>query len=126
MLSLPLTRGPKGTTVCPRVQPMQQRLGSRGHQRQGQRSERMSGGRKASSSWCPGVIREGVMRQGFRVIDTDTHVNPTLDVLLRYADQALQERMDELKPYMRTVKPRPGQGDAESQDTATMLTIRPL
>ena len=66
------------------------------------------------------------MRQGFRVIDTDTHVNPTLNVLLRYADRALQECTDELKPYMRTVKPRPGQGDAENQETATMLTIRPL
>ena len=66
------------------------------------------------------------MRQGFRVIDTDTHVNPSMDVLLRYADQALQECVDELKPYMRTVKPRPGQGDAEDQEAATMLTIRPL
>src|SRR4030095_6425110 len=66
------------------------------------------------------------MRQGFRVIDTDTHVNPSMDVLLRYADQALQECVDELKPYMRTVKPRPGQGDAEGQETATMLTIKPL
>ena len=66
------------------------------------------------------------MRQGFRVIDTDTHVNPSMDVLLRYADQALQECVDELKPYMRTVKPRPGQGDAEDQETATMLTIKPL
>lgn len=62
------------------------------------------------------------MRQGFRVIDTDTHVHPSMDVLLRYADQALRECMDELKPYMRTVKPRPGQGDAEDQETATMLT----
>ena len=26
------------------------------------------------------------MRQGFRVIDSDTHVNPSMDVLLRYAD----------------------------------------
>jgi hypothetical protein len=66
------------------------------------------------------------MRQGFRVIDTDTHVNPSMDVLLRYADQALRECVDELKPYMRTVKPRPGQGDAEDQETATMLTIKPL
>src|SRR5438132_11928128 len=66
------------------------------------------------------------MRQGFRVIDTDTHVNPSMDVLLRYADQALRECLDELKPYMRTVKPRPGQGDAENQETATMLTIKPL
>src|SRR5437667_12452408 len=122
MLDAPLTRGLKRRTVCASIWLIQSRLGSRGHQRQVQRAERVSGGRQSSSSWRPGVIREGVMRQGFRVIDTDTHVNPTLDVLLRYADQALQERMDELKPYMRTVKPRPGQGDAESQDTATMLT----
>src|SRR5215831_12276757 len=106
MLSSPLTRGPKRRTVCARVQPMQPRLGSRGYRRQGQRSERMSGGRQSSASWRPGVIREGVMRQGFRVIDTDTHVNPTLNVLLRYADQALREHLDELQPYMRTVKPR--------------------
>ena len=66
------------------------------------------------------------MRQGFRVIDTDTHVNPTLEVLLRYADQDLRDHMDELKPFMRTVKPRPGQGDAEDQETATILSIKPL
>src|SRR4029450_2188998 len=66
------------------------------------------------------------MRQGFRVIDTDTHVNPSMDVLLRYADQALQECVDELKPYMRTVKPRPGQGDAEGRERATRLTLKPL
>ena len=66
------------------------------------------------------------MRQGFRVIDTDTHVNPTLEVLLRYADQDLRDCLDELKPFMRTVKPRPGQGDAENQETATILSIKPL
>ena len=32
------------------------------------------------------------MRHGFRVIDSDTHVNPSMDVLLRYADGALRER----------------------------------
>ena len=42
------------------------------------------------------------MRQGFRVIDSDTHVNPSLDVLLRYADQELAERIDDLQPYRRT------------------------
>lgn len=41
------------------------------------------------------------MRQGFRVIDADTHVNPMLDVLLSYADKDLRERADELKPYTR-------------------------
>ena len=44
------------------------------------------------------------MRQGFRVIDSDTHVNPSLDVLLRYADQPLRDRLDDLRPYMRKAK----------------------
>ncbi len=66
------------------------------------------------------------MRQGFRVIDSDTHVNPSLDVLLRYADQALRERLDDLKPYMLTVKPRPGQGDAEDLEETTILSIKPV
>ena len=66
------------------------------------------------------------MRQGFRVIDADTHVNPSMDVLLRYADQALRQRLDELQPYMRRVKPRPGQGDAEDQAEYTILAIKPL
>ncbi len=66
------------------------------------------------------------MRQGFHVIDSDTHVNPSLDVLLRYADKALQEQLHELQPYMRKVKPQPGRGDAEDQDDYTVLTIKPL
>lgn len=41
------------------------------------------------------------MRQGFRVIDADTHVYPALDVLLRYADKELLDRADELLPYTR-------------------------
>jgi predicted TIM-barrel fold metal-dependent hydrolase len=66
------------------------------------------------------------MRQGLRVIDADTHVNPSLDVLLRYADRELRERLDELRPYMRRVSPRPGQGDAEDVDAYTVLAIKPL
>jgi predicted TIM-barrel fold metal-dependent hydrolase len=41
------------------------------------------------------------MRQGFRVIDADTHVYPALDVLLRYADKDLLDRAGELTPYTR-------------------------
>jgi len=48
------------------------------------------------------------MRQGIRVIDSDTHVNPSMDVLLRYADPPLAERMDDLAPYLRKVKVSPG------------------
>src|SRR5262245_15708168 len=48
--------------------------------------------------------RRSAMRQGIRVIDSDTHVNPSLDVLLRYADRPLRDRLDELAPYTRKGK----------------------
>src|ERR671936_535216 len=48
------------------------------------------------------------MRQGLRVVDADTHVNPSLEVLLRYADQALLDRLDELKPHCRVTTTRDG------------------
>src|SRR5215467_4213861 len=66
------------------------------------------------------------MRQGFRVIDSDTHVNPSLDVLLRYADRELQQRIDDLQPYRRTVKTSPGRGDAEDVGSATILAVKPV
>jgi predicted TIM-barrel fold metal-dependent hydrolase len=66
------------------------------------------------------------MRQGFRVIDSDTHVNPSLDVLLRYADRDLRERQDDLRPYTRMVKPQRGRGDAEDVDAYATLSIKPV
>lgn len=66
------------------------------------------------------------MRQGFRVIDTDTHVNPSLDVLLRYADKDLRDRIDDFAPYRRTVKVAPGRGDAEDVGASTILSIKPV
>ena len=66
------------------------------------------------------------MRQGFRVIDSDTHVNPSLDVLLRYADKDLEQRIDDLQPYRRTVKTVPGHGDAEDVGSSTILSVRPV
>ena len=66
------------------------------------------------------------MRQGFRVIDADTHVNPSLDVLLRYADRALRERQADLQPYTRTIKPVPGRGDAEDVEACATLSIKPV
>jgi len=49
------------------------------------------------------------MRQGLRVIDVDTHLNPSLDVLLRYADA-------EFFPH-RTIR-RPLQGSLPLPCTA--------
>src|SRR2546422_7732527 len=69
---------------------------------------------------------EGTMRQGFRVIDSDTHVNPSLDVLLRYADKDLEQRIDDLQPYRRTVKTVPGRGDAEDVGSSAILSVRPV
>src|SRR5947209_2120913 len=66
------------------------------------------------------------MRQGFRVIDSDTHVNPSLDVLLRYADRPLRDHLDEITPYMQKVKVQPGRGDAEDQAEMTILSIKQL
>jgi uncharacterized protein len=66
------------------------------------------------------------MRQGFRVIDSDTHVNPSLDVLLQHADRELRERVDDLAPYRKTVKVAAGHGDAEDRETSDILSIRPV
>jgi hypothetical protein len=66
------------------------------------------------------------MRQGFRVIDCDTHVNPSMDVLLRYAEPPLRARLDDLAPFLRKVKVQPGRGDAEDQAESTILSVRQL
>ena len=66
------------------------------------------------------------MRAGFRVIDSDTHVNPSLDVLLRYADKEFRDRFDELAPYRRTIKTVMGRGDAEDVGESSILSIKPV
>jgi predicted TIM-barrel fold metal-dependent hydrolase len=66
------------------------------------------------------------MRDGFRVIDADTHVNPSMEVLLRYADPGFRTHLDDLKPYLRKVKPGVGRGDAEDRAESTILSIRQL
>ena len=39
------------------------------------------------------------MRNGFRVFDADTHVNPAAEVLDRYVDPGFRPRLPELAPY---------------------------
>jgi predicted TIM-barrel fold metal-dependent hydrolase len=41
------------------------------------------------------------VKNGFKVIDTDTHVGPEVGVLQKFAGPELLARWDELKPYMR-------------------------
>lgn len=64
------------------------------------------------------------MKLGYRVIDVDTHVNPSVEVLRRYADKALLERFDELKPHIRVTKAYTGPGQAEGD--YAILTINQL
>jgi predicted TIM-barrel fold metal-dependent hydrolase len=44
------------------------------------------------------------VRNGYRIIDTDTHVGPSLEVLDEYAGERLRARRDELKPYERQTR----------------------
>jgi hypothetical protein len=39
------------------------------------------------------------MKNGFRVYDSDTHVNPAAEVLERYVDPGFRARLAELEPY---------------------------
>ncbi|MBV9121666.1 MAG: amidohydrolase family protein [Chloroflexi bacterium] len=64
------------------------------------------------------------MRQGYRVIDMDTHVTPSTDVLLRYAGSELLARRDELTPYIHMVKTLPGRGHPETD--YPILRVRPI
>jgi predicted TIM-barrel fold metal-dependent hydrolase len=43
------------------------------------------------------------MKQGYRVIDTDTHVGPNLETLVQYASPKLRERWAELDGYRMAV-----------------------
>ncbi len=65
------------------------------------------------------------MRQGYRVIDVDTHVTPSAEVLFRYADKELRDRQDELKPYERRMKPTPGRGHPEVEYTIWRINPYP-
>ena len=44
------------------------------------------------------------------MIDVDTHVTPSYEVLMGYADEALRARSDELAPFVRRTTPTPGRG----------------
>ena len=55
------------------------------------------------------------MRQGYKVIDVDTHVTPSIEVLLRYADRELADRATELQPYTRRTQPVPGRGHPDHE-----------
>src|SRR2546421_28357 len=67
--------------------------------------------------------KEAEMKDGYRVLDMDTHVNPSLEVLAKYVDPSFRPRLEELKPYHRVRhQPRP---DGTVQIT-TGLTVAPI
>src|SRR5438045_6353962 len=50
------------------------------------------------------------MKNGFRVYDTDTHIDPGADVLERYVDPGFRARLDDLAPYRVAIKSRSTDG----------------
>jgi hypothetical protein len=50
------------------------------------------------------------MKEGFRVYDTDTHIDPGADVLEKYVDPSFRSRLDDLAPYRRAIKSRSADG----------------
>jgi hypothetical protein len=42
------------------------------------------------------------MRNGFKIVDIDTHVNPSYETLVKYLDPGARSRVDELQPFVRT------------------------
>src|SRR5688572_8226601 len=81
--------------------------------------------RRTNSHTCTKPVDEGSgsMRDGYRIIDIDTHVIPAMEVLRDYADASLRDRWDELTPYLRTNPPRPELGDYEHPNLS--LSVAP-
>jgi predicted TIM-barrel fold metal-dependent hydrolase len=46
------------------------------------------------------------MKDGFRIYDTDTHIDPGADVLEKYVDPGFRRRLDDLAPYRVAIKSR--------------------
>ena len=64
------------------------------------------------------------MREGYKMIDTDTHVWPSMEVLKRYADNELLGKWDaELARYERTMEKPVTYGDPD--EPWTNLSIQP-
>jgi uncharacterized protein len=56
--------------------------------------------------------RGAVMKDGYRIVDTDTHVIPATELLYEHASAELRSRWDDLKPYLQLNEhPRPDVGD---------------
>ena len=58
------------------------------------------------------------MRNGLRIVDMDTHVQPTVDVLEKYVEPSFRPRLQEFDPYRRTRENYLG--------TTTTLAVGPI
>src|SRR5262245_15548155 len=66
------------------------------------------------------------MKNGLRVWDSDTHVNPAAEVLERYVDPSLRPRLDALAPYRVASGQIGGTPDTHQYRVATKFYRRVL
>ena len=64
------------------------------------------------------------MRYGYRVVDVDSHVTPSMEVLKKFAGTEIKSRWDEFSPYFRTMNSPLGRGHPESPWTT--IKINPI
>src|SRR5262245_38077241 len=64
------------------------------------------------------------MRDGYRVVDIDTHVLPSMELLHEHGSETLRDRWPELQPYLRPTEPRPGLGDLD--EPYHSLSVSPI
>src|SRR5829696_5318929 len=64
-----------------------------------------------------------VMKDGLRVFDADTHVEPTAEVLDTYVDPGSRPRLDDLAPYRMPVRATPA---ARRGGTSTATARSPI
>ena len=64
------------------------------------------------------------MKNGFRVFDADTHVEPSAEVIDKYVDPGFRPRLPELAPYRQPI--RPGSPAARPAGTSTATARSPI
>jgi predicted TIM-barrel fold metal-dependent hydrolase len=64
------------------------------------------------------------MRNGFRVIDVDSHVTPSLEVLHRHAAESARQRWSELDPFVKSMNSPAGRG--HPQGTWHTIKVKPV
>ena len=63
------------------------------------------------------------MKDGYKVIDMDTHVNPSIEVLEKYVDPAFRPRLVELQPYYSLRQRSRPDGTIHTSKTITVAPI---